>query len=63
MSEIKKAEVQESDQQVNSSPIIADESEDVYYQFGGAALKEMLHNRYQHVLLTREARLVLKFQY
>ena len=49
MSEVKKCEVQESDEQVCSSPIIAEESEDVYYRFGGAALKEMLHNRYQRM--------------
>ena len=45
VSEVKKAEPHESDQSSNS--IITEESEDVYYRFGGAALKEMLHNRYQ----------------
>lgn len=51
VSEVKKAEAQESDQ--SSTPlIITEESEDVYYRFGGAALKEMLHNRYQRIHTT-----------
>ena len=27
----------------------AEEPEDVYYQFGGAAIAEMLHNRYKRI--------------
>ncbi len=52
-SEVKKAEAhdQESDQS-SIPPIITEESEDVYYRFGGAALKEMLHNRYKRIHTT-----------
>lgn len=66
VSEIKKAEVQESEQQVSSSPIVAEESEDVYYQLVELHSKRCCTigiNGYVVVLLTREARFVLKSQY
>ena len=51
-SEVRNTEAHESDQSGSTPPIITQESEDVYYRFGGAALKEMLHNRYKHIHTT-----------
>ena len=68
VSEIKKSDImQESDRHNGSSSVsmVATESEDVYYRFGGAALKCYTTDIKEctHLHLTREIKLVLKSPY
>lgn len=53
VSEVKKADAHDQESDPSRTPLmITEESEDVYYRFGGAALKEMLHNRYKQIHTT-----------